>query len=94
LQQALGYWMKLGHTADDCRLLQADMHSYRAGQQSYNAPDTSVSGAVDWWLAVESDAGGQLAKLAIVLFRIVPHSAQPEWVFSCMGSTTARCATG
>jgi hypothetical protein len=85
VQQALGYWMKQGHTADDFRLLQADMRSYRAGQQPCNASATSVSGALDWWLAVDSDTGGQLAKLTIVLFQLLPLSAEPERVFSSMG---------
>ena len=86
--QAAKIWQQRGFSALECQALLAQLQAYSAGIGVFAQPWTAAEFSyVRWWQLVNnnSNEAGQLYQLAMLLFYICPHAADPERTFSQFG---------
>lgn len=87
--QALAFWANYGHSQDKLVQLKKEMVSYGASEPPYDLP--CDADPRDWWKLMKTSQlsltapARQLPRVALIILDILPHSADPERVFSGLG---------
>ncbi|RHZ84801.1 hypothetical protein Glove_74g102 [Diversispora epigaea] len=78
-------WKDLGHNADSCKELLAQLRNYYLHQSPYDGTySPNIDTPYSWWMTC-IDFKSHLKTLALKLFSITPNSAGCERIFSSLG---------